>query len=475
MGNLNNSIPEEILNSFKGEQGFSLLIKGDAGTGKTTLALEILARMPNAIYISSRVSPQSLFNQFPWIRNIPKENIFDGTQIEVNYPDRSRKDAFINAVKFRNVPDFIKLIYAKADEVKPNKTTIVVDSWDAILGAIVHEWEKRNIPGVSETILAELTRQMNINLILITETYEGSFLDYIVDGIIKMEKFEYDGKRMRTLTIEKLRGVTINNFKYLFTLKDGRFYFFKPLPKIKNILQKIVVKPTALENKIGTGIEDFNRLIGGGFPINSRNMFIVDKTVGSDYIILLYSLILNHIKNKKGILQILSIEANNFDLINVMKNLIKELNIDDYYKIIKSGLFEEKEIELTENSKSYLDLLKSYLNKEINDCKLHNKIPLLIIYDIDMVELLIDSHNLLKYLINVSNEVKKIPHIEFIIIKSSQQYAYELINWTDYTFYIFKYQNNVLIRGKLPETVIFGFDLKELKDNSVQLNLLPIL
>ncbi|MHA1831807.1 MAG: gas vesicle protein GvpD P-loop domain-containing protein, partial [Candidatus Helarchaeota archaeon] len=198
MGILKNSIPDEILKAFDQKYGFSLLIKGDAGTGKTTFALEILARKQNAFYISSRVTPMSLYNQFPWIRNIPKENIIDGTQIDLQYTGITKKEAILNAVRFRNIPDFIKLIYHKAEESKNGeKITIVVDSWDAILGAIVQEWEKKNLPGSNETILAELTRQLNINLILIVETNEKSFLDYIVDGIITMEKIEFNSRRMR--------------------------------------------------------------------------------------------------------------------------------------------------------------------------------------------------------------------------------------------------------------------------------------
>ncbi|MEM2145322.1 MAG: gas vesicle protein GvpD P-loop domain-containing protein, partial [Candidatus Jordarchaeaceae archaeon] len=53
------SIPTEIINLL--ERGsHSLHIKGSAGTGKTTLALEIAKNMSSkgdAIYLSTRVSP----------------------------------------------------------------------------------------------------------------------------------------------------------------------------------------------------------------------------------------------------------------------------------------------------------------------------------------------------------------------------------------------------------------------------------
>ena len=287
MGNLNSSIPKEILNAFAKKQGFSLLIKGDAGTGKTTLALEILARMPNAHYISSRIQPSSLYNYFPWIKNIPKENIIDGTQIKLLYPNITKKDAFINAVKFRNIPDFIKLIYQKAEDAKDSeKPTIVVDSWDAIIGATVQEWEKKNLPGNNETILTEITRQMNVNLILVVETAQKSFLDYIIDGIIQMEKKEFHNRRIRYFTIDKLRGIKIENFKYIYTLQNGRFHYFKPLKNIKEILPNLLINYSSSTDKINTRIKDFDNLIKEGFPIRSKNPIIINENIGTDYLIL---------------------------------------------------------------------------------------------------------------------------------------------------------------------------------------------
>ncbi|MHA1454333.1 MAG: gas vesicle protein GvpD P-loop domain-containing protein, partial [Promethearchaeota archaeon] len=75
------NIPIDVYESLnQREIGFSLLIKGAAGTGKTTLALSLLSIISDAIpiYISTRVAPQSLYVQFPWIQEIlNEENILD--------------------------------------------------------------------------------------------------------------------------------------------------------------------------------------------------------------------------------------------------------------------------------------------------------------------------------------------------------------------------------------------------------------
>src|SRR6266699_5535900 len=63
-------LPPEILQFFHNPGGHSLLIKGPAGTGKTTLALQLLETIygfERNFYLSSRVSDRTLLTQFPWL------------------------------------------------------------------------------------------------------------------------------------------------------------------------------------------------------------------------------------------------------------------------------------------------------------------------------------------------------------------------------------------------------------------------
>lgn len=60
---VSSSIPDELLDFIR-RDSYSLLIKGSAGTGKTTLALTILRELDlrgRFLYISTRVSPTQLF------------------------------------------------------------------------------------------------------------------------------------------------------------------------------------------------------------------------------------------------------------------------------------------------------------------------------------------------------------------------------------------------------------------------------
>ncbi|NOQ53663.1 MAG: hypothetical protein GQ558_03550 [Thermoplasmata archaeon] len=63
-------LPEEIRRFFTNPGGHSLIVKGKAGTGKTTLVLQMLEEIFSGLdnfYLSSRVSDTSLYKQFPWL------------------------------------------------------------------------------------------------------------------------------------------------------------------------------------------------------------------------------------------------------------------------------------------------------------------------------------------------------------------------------------------------------------------------
>ena len=65
------NVPREICEFFGQPGGRSLVIKGGAGSGKTTLALQIMeeiAEPDTSFYLSTRVSDASLYIQFPWLR-----------------------------------------------------------------------------------------------------------------------------------------------------------------------------------------------------------------------------------------------------------------------------------------------------------------------------------------------------------------------------------------------------------------------
>src|SRR5580658_4217577 len=64
-------VPPEVIAFLSGKGGRSLIVKGGAGTGKTTFGLELLERAgkpQQSYYLSTRVGDEALYRQFPWLK-----------------------------------------------------------------------------------------------------------------------------------------------------------------------------------------------------------------------------------------------------------------------------------------------------------------------------------------------------------------------------------------------------------------------
>lgn len=232
------NIPRELLDMLKLSRGYSLLVKGEGGTGKTTLALELLVAIKgkNATFISTRVSPEQLFDQFPWVQEEAREiNVFDATQTGMTFDNPL--DGEQVAMKFAGMPSFLRQIVNIAESNPQEQQFIVLDSWDAL--QLLFEHEQASSGGMTKPQLNEnlnfmynafmsLVREYDIKLILVAENV--SALDYLVDGVVELDRvFLDDGRKViREILIKKFRGIRISNTSYVFTLEDGRFTIFPP-------------------------------------------------------------------------------------------------------------------------------------------------------------------------------------------------------------------------------------------------------
>ncbi|MHA1321457.1 MAG: gas vesicle protein GvpD P-loop domain-containing protein, partial [Candidatus Helarchaeota archaeon] len=265
--------------------------------------LEILKDMKNPIYISTRINPDLLYKQFPWITPILKrENIIDATTSTLikSNGERNNHD-FLNSLKLQNLPDFVKSLFTKIESTASG--TIVIDSWDAIANLGETVWNKSNT--VLANYLLEMVRETDYNLILILETQDNSYLDYLVDGIICLKKqLINEGQRVRHIHLNKLRGIQIKHPFYLFSLHKGRFTSFEPT-KIQQIVPRSKIKiyedPPDL---FASGIPDLDRLLDGGFYSGILILDEVHPYYGSVHSVFLCRMILQFLFKNRGVLAV---------------------------------------------------------------------------------------------------------------------------------------------------------------------------
>ncbi|MGD0637975.1 MAG: gas vesicle protein GvpD P-loop domain-containing protein [Nitrososphaerales archaeon] len=220
----------------------ALLIKGLAGTGKTTVALEILkaAGKGKGAYVSSRVPKELLETHIPAM----KETLHNQEFLDIRLEDAS------------SVLDLVMQL------TEPKKfRTIVFDSWDGL----AKELDQRERLRAEKTLMA-LAHNSGAQLVFVSEEPGATTIDYLVDGILELVTVEEQDRTVREFIIHKLRGTKIPQRKYIFTLLDGKFTFFGPytIPDYSKI-SRIAQRPDiGASYSFGSGALD--RLFGGMIP-----------------------------------------------------------------------------------------------------------------------------------------------------------------------------------------------------------------
>jgi len=287
-----------------------LILRGLAGTGKTTLALQMieeLAAVQQSYYMSTRVSDQSLFRQFPWLLDKVKE----GEILKARKKIRKKADseqqvekillglaAIKGELKSEKVkaprkelmrlqgiieqggeetqaepgekegelvvsvgpmmPE-IEMAYDVVDKALPERTLVVIDSIDALA-------EKYGVPPsrLISTMQKDLVEGCGTNVVYVLETPD-QLLDYLGDGVVYLSLNSSTGRRIREMDILKLRGCEIRQPKYVYTLLGGRVRTFEYTRYMKPDKPKKFEAASDTDGKhVSTGMPELDAMLGGG-------------------------------------------------------------------------------------------------------------------------------------------------------------------------------------------------------------------
>jgi KaiC/GvpD/RAD55 family RecA-like ATPase len=216
------NIPYELL-EFVRRDTYSLLIKGYAGTGKTTLSLTILRTLKirhNFFYISTRLSPRQLFLHYQWlgryVDSTPDQKESSSSRQPSSYDISSFEDARLDEPEslFERITN--QLMDVKAP-------VIIIDSWDAIASFMDKEARLNN-----ERVLQTWRERAGAKLIFISEDPADPTLDFLVDGIVQLNNKLFGDVKVREIVLAKLRGIRIRKSSYVFTLDNALFQSYNP-------------------------------------------------------------------------------------------------------------------------------------------------------------------------------------------------------------------------------------------------------
>ncbi len=325
--------PEEILEFLRSRGGHSLLIKGRAGTGKTTFALQIIEELSDEqhdYYLSSRVSDVSLYRQFPWLEKKAKKqeilkagktfltksrgeardkegevvdaardliDAFQGARGE-NMIERSELHRLEGQIEAGEISDDgegespvelgrdsltldlgvllpeLELAYDLVESNLPDRSLVVIDSIEAFS-------EKYGISSqrIVNTLQKDMIESSSTKVVYVMEDWQDTDLDYMGDGVIVLKDRENGGRRIRKMVIEKLRGSRIERWKYMFTLHGGRLTVFEPTPnRVLGDLEEHAPVEDPSSRKVSTGNPHMDNIFGG-FPRGSLILFEVGDNV----------------------------------------------------------------------------------------------------------------------------------------------------------------------------------------------------
>jgi len=315
-------VPIEIISFFGKSTTSSLLVKGLAGTGKTTFALEmieVMSSFENVYYVSTRVSNEALYRHYPWLREkelhaphkarVPAAKAAEKEMAFITPGDYFSKEKFMYAgirrleeerkeepapkprqersLNFETpyldrlgrreaIPD-IEAVYRKVNDNIPNKSFFVLDSLKGLVGKYHLEPEE-----LIFTLQKDLVERNYADLLVVMEERDPTPVDFLVDGVVEQRIFEEGGRRFRTMNIQKLRGEEIRQPDYLLTLHGGHFRSFQPFTPVRitgGIKCSPIIPPSGYYS---TGSPTLDEILGSGFPVGSNVLLEIGNAVPNE-------------------------------------------------------------------------------------------------------------------------------------------------------------------------------------------------
>lgn len=248
-------------------EGFTVLVAGNPGTGKTILTshflYEGLKKGESGIYVSFSES------RLQYLSNTDRLGM-NFRSFDAGGPKFSFLD--FTSVNKDGITDALEEVLLVISETKTKR--MVIDSFSAIAQAFENQNEARM---ALQVILGKITRAEGVTSMLIAEvpisqTGVGSGIEeFVSDGIIKME---YGANNASPLTIRvvKMRGTSMDREPHTISIGSEGMIVFAKYPTNLNY--------DASEERITTGNSGLDERTGGGLLKGSTTAVIGASGVG---------------------------------------------------------------------------------------------------------------------------------------------------------------------------------------------------
>ncbi len=312
-------------------KGSLILLAGNPGTGKTVFSMQFLCKGAkdygeNGVYVSFAESEDTLFH------NMSK--LF-GYDLKTMEGDGKVKVLDFTTVTEKGLSTILEMILQEITALKAKR--LVIDSFSAMAQAFKEPIEARII---IHNILGKMVRQLGCTTILVVEVPTGSekigvsIEEFVADGVVVLRRDNLEGRLIREIEIEKLRGTRFENQRFLFTLNNG-FQVFPPF------FHKEVENPPKFEPTRGTkthypsGIPELDEALGGeGYPRGCSVLYELGENVPVEALdAVINPTLANFIMRNRGFITVPLIEYGPEDVRKMISSFTGEEKFDKCTRI----------------------------------------------------------------------------------------------------------------------------------------------
>jgi gas vesicle operon resressor len=434
---LSEHVPPEIIRFFRENVGEILLVKGPPGSGKTLFSLECmkaLCKTKKGITIFPRLDRDQLNSELSWLSD---------ESLEHNLLAYHGNTKMADPNWFKREFDLLN------NEMEDQVRFMMFDPIDAIT-------EQYENPERKMKEIVSLVQSTNVSAIMVQEKEGVSYLDHLAGGVIQLHFGDREGRRFRSLSIEKLRGVEVNHSNYIFSLHRGIFKSFKPW-KLETAAKKEWVVTPDSDDFFSSGLDGLDDILGGGYKRGSYNILDVDDNItSSEYFLMLRPVLLNFLNHGNGIVMVPPAgehpESIRDDLMSYIngETLNEKLFFLDYFS--------------TSSSKSYIVPMGSTRKEGLQQRGLEiiQKLrgtegrPYLDFVGLDTMEYLIGESLTLRHLLTGVSKTKVTKTLGIGIAKPGLKIGQGIRNMSDVYLRMVKIHSIPCFYGIKPETGIFA-------------------
>lgn len=478
-------IPAEIIEFFNAAGGHSLIVKGQAGTGKTTFALQLteeLGEVAASHYLSSRVSDESLYNQFRWLRERLKPSGIQtgpkapraeskvardaldqltgkmqaGEESGEEAPGEGSGGASVKGDVFEipigeDLPE-VEDAYKFVDDRLPKRSLVLIDSIDALA-------EHYGIAAsrLINTFQKDLVEGSKQNVLYVLEGSGETRLDYLGDGVVSLAASEHEGRRLRVMTIEKLRGQQVRQHKYLYTLDAGRLTAFT-LPEKERRPHPKPWKPLGDPSKddVSTGLAAFDYLVGG-FARGRVIAFEISNLVPVDTVDWLRTaLVSNFVAQGRGVVHVPPRKGSAEYVQELVAPHVPQGSVDTHVRVFETttlggGIEDSRNVMHMEGNKVESDLKWSNVEYQLSK----SERPFLALMSFDTLES-VYGDKVLEQMSGVLQGVRRAHDVFVGFVTPGSPSAAKLANLASAVFHIESLNGCVVLYGEKPYTELFN-------------------